>query len=442
MIIFEGTTLIHSSFSLPYVKKSSSKNRLNNNIYKKLITVFAVLLIGVSVFAQSTNMTNGNPIVPPLPPITIEADGSINPPTAPIEKIANNYTLTENLTNYRLEIRCNNITFNGAAHTLEGERYSAVHGITIQANRVTITNTNIGYYELGGITANGSGIIISGNNITGPLTLVGSYNKIIGNIISGTGIRLGETTSESSHNIIIGNTLIQSCIDIAADYNTIYLNNFMDNRSYAVSIWFGRDATLGGNVFDDGRRGNYWSNYVGPDSDSDGIGDTPYVTRVSSTGFQTFNYPLIKPVDIAKILDSYPPVISVISPQNATYLTSDISLSFSIDELTLWISYSLDEQTNITITGNNTLSGLLVGSHAVTIYANDTAQNTGTSQTIFFTIIQQPTLSPSPTVPEFPSWIILTLLAIASATFIMLRKRIKNQHDFETDTLNRTSFPH
>ncbi len=36
-----------------------------------------------------------------------------------------------------------------------------------------------------------------------------------------------------------------------------------------------------------------------------------------------------------------------------------------------------------------------------------------------------PTVSPTPSIPEFPPWIILTLLAIASATFIVLGKRVK-----------------
>jgi len=66
--------------------------------------------------------------------------------------------------------------------------------------------------------------------------------------------------------------------------NIIYHNSFIDNRVGArlqVSI----DKRYGpglGNAWDNGERGNYWSDYLtryanATEVDDSGIGDTPYV---------------------------------------------------------------------------------------------------------------------------------------------------------------------
>jgi len=50
----------------------------------------------------------------------------------------------------------------------------------------------------------------------------------------------------------------------------------------------------------------------------------------------------------------------------------------------------------MTIAGSTTLTGLSDGSHNLTVYANDTAGNTGASETIHFSIKTQPS-KPFPT---------------------------------------------
>jgi hypothetical protein len=50
------------------------------------------------------------------------------------------------------------------------------------------------------------------------------------------------------------------------------------------------------------------------------------------------------------------------------------------------MAYSLDEQTNVTITGNIILSGLSDGSHSLIIYVRDTAGNTGASGIVYFAV--------------------------------------------------------
>jgi hypothetical protein len=68
-----------------------------------------------------------------------------------------------------------------------------------------------------------------------------------------------------------------------------------------------------------------------------------------------------------------------------------------VNKPVLWMGYSLDSQDNVTVTGNTTLAGLTSGLHNVTVYAKDEFENTGASETINFTIAEEP--EPFPIAP-------------------------------------------
>jgi predicted phage tail protein len=89
------------------------------------------------------------------------------------------------------------------------------------------------------------------------------------------------------------------------------------------------------------------------------------------------------------IVDTAPPRVSVLSLENMTYDPSNVPLNFTTSEMTPQISYVLDGQENVTISGNTTLTGLPVGSHNITIYAWDTAGNAGSSETITFNVDEE-----------------------------------------------------
>jgi hypothetical protein len=74
--------------------------------------------------------------------------------------------------------------------------------------------------------------------------------------------------------------------------------------------------------------------------------------------------------------------ISIQEPQNKTYNTNQIALNVTIDKPVSILTYSIDNKSNKTITGNTTLPQLPDGSHQITIYADETLA----SQTIHFTI--------------------------------------------------------
>jgi len=81
-----------------------------------------------------------------------------------------------------------------------------------------------------------------------------------------------------------------------------------------------------------------------------------------------------------------PPVISVASPENRNYTSSEVALNFTVNRHVDWIGYSLDGDENVSVTGNTSLTGLSVGLHNVTVYARDEFGNTGASETVVFNV--------------------------------------------------------
>jgi hypothetical protein len=85
-------------------------------------------------------------------------------------------------------------------------------------------------------------------------------------------------------------------------------------------------------------------------------------------------------------VDKTPPHVSVLTLQNKTYDTTEVPLNFIIDDALYCPSYSLDGNPWISIEGNTTLIGLTSGGHNLAVYAQDRAGNTGSSETIFFSV--------------------------------------------------------
>ena len=70
-------------------------------------------------------------------------------------------------------------------------------------------------------------------------------------------------------------------------------------------------------------------------------------------------------------VDTLPPNIEIIVPQNQSYDTTDIQLTFTINEAVTYLAYSLDGQEKVKINGNVTLPALSNGPHRLTLYATD-----------------------------------------------------------------------
>jgi hypothetical protein len=111
------------------------------------------------------------------------------------------------------------------------------------------------------------------------------------------------------------------------------------------------------------------------------------------------------------------PSVTLLSPQNETFSTSDVPLNFSVDKYAFQLEYSLDGGENATVAGNATLTGLIYGYHNVTVYAIDKLGNIGASETTFFTIAE-----PFPTTLVVASVITVSVAVIVLLVYFKKRK--------------------
>ena len=102
-----------------------------------------------------------------------------------------------------------------------------------------------------------------------------------------------------------------------------------------------------------------------------------------------------------------PLLITISSPENKTYETGDISLIFSVNEPVSWIGYSLDDQDEVAITGNSTLSGLSIGVHNLVVFADDLTNQIRVSEPIQFTLVAR-----------LPTELIIASIAVAAVVSI------------------------
>jgi len=111
------------------------------------------------------------------------------------------------------------------------------------------------------------------------------------------------------------------------------------------------------------------------------------------------------------------PIVTILSPENnQTFLSGNITLVFTLNKPATQVNYILNGEEK-GISGNITLTSLPAGNYNLTLTANDTYGNQGYSQTITFTVTEQATQSPSPSasVPEFPTSIVLIATFVAAA---------------------------
>ncbi len=279
--------------------------------------------------------------------VYIRADGLVDPSDAPILNVGNVfYTFTDDI-NESLVVERDNIVVDGAGYMLEGAGDGIGISLTIRSN-VTIKSLTIRKFYYGIYLFSSAGNTLSANRIINNthgirFASYSSNNSIFANNITNNnrGIYFGDSSSNSiSANTITNNSEAGiylmyssdgnsvSANTIANNYRGIYLyscsgnsifaNNITNNNcgiylefSSSNLIWHNNFVSSTAqayvepgyvNVWDDGypSGGNYWSDYAGVDlykgpyqnlTDSDGIGDTPYIIDASNTD----RYPLMSP---------------------------------------------------------------------------------------------------------------------------------------------------
>jgi hypothetical protein len=122
--------------------------------------------------------------------------------------------------------------------------------------------------------------------------------------------------------------------------------------------------------------------------------------------------------------DGAAPEIAVASPENKTYYTANVTLNFTVNEPVSLMRYELDGETAVEISGNTTIAGLSYGAHNLTVYAVDVAGNTGASETISFSVAEEPEPQPEP-FPAAPvaAASVATIAVVGVGLLVYFRKR-------------------
>lgn len=109
-----------------------------------------------------------------------------------------------------------------------------------------------------------------------------------------------------------------------------------------------------------------------------------YIYKANIT--DTFNYTNYQDTSTLTVKDMTPPKITITSPiVSVNYYKVNTLLNSTTDEPTDWSGYKLDSNPQMfTLHSPANLTGLTDGSHTVTVYANDTYGNMGSSSAAFF----------------------------------------------------------
>ena len=183
--------------------------------------------------------------------IYIRADGTVDPPTAPIQRVGDTYTFTDNIHD-RIVVERSNITVDGAGYTLQG--YWEGYGFSLSSvSNVTIKRTCIENFAQGMYLNRSSFICIFENNITN--NFYGIWLKYSSkNIIHGNKIVTNEyqaiELSDSSYNAIFGNNVTKNGrgLDLSSSSgNIVYNNNITNNKQYGIGAYLASNNTFSEN---------------------------------------------------------------------------------------------------------------------------------------------------------------------------------------------------
>lgn len=348
-------------------------------------------------------------------PFHIRADGTVDPPTAPIQRVGDIYTLSGNIysDSEGIIIEKNGVTLDGAGYTVQGSGGGGAGIYMFGRSNVTIKNISVeghlyGVYlqQCSNNTILRSSMV---NNIHGIFLVESSNNRIEGSNITDNydGISL---LSSSNSNIIAGCRITGNNGDLGngiyfymSSNNFIYLNIFAGNRIHVYdAAWDCADPGLvlpSINTWDNGypAGGNYWSDYIGTDqykgpyqnvSGSDGIGDAPNTIDMNNRD----RYPLMSPYlsdhDVA--VTDITPLKTVVGQGYCMNISVTIVNYGTFDEnftISLFVNSTLTARTATTLEAGNAVvmtfvwevSSFAYGSYTIKAVADTVPGETNTA---------------------------------------------------------------
>jgi parallel beta-helix repeat protein len=309
-----GSTITNNNLTSNYeglrFSNSSGNNFQNNNISNNELNLAdATIPAGI----DSSNKLDGKPIY-----VWIDQHDKTVPADAGYVALINCSGITVkdlNLNGSAVGIVVQNtnnctITNNTIMNMTSGLRLTAITGVVVLNNTVngcidgiilenastnnTISGNLVSENKNSGITVqtSNSNLILSNqleSNNQGIILLDSSDNTLKRNFIGSNYYGLDFSASSQMNgntqqspctsNIVIENTITQNTQGVAMNYNvlsnTFYHNNFISNLQQAYSSSYNFYSSTSQNSWDNGKQGNYWSNYNGTDVNNDGIGDQP-----------------------------------------------------------------------------------------------------------------------------------------------------------------------
>jgi len=351
-------------------------------------------------------------------------------------------------------INCRSITIRNLTLDSNGQGIllASTMDSTIANNIVTKNENGIWLYDSPNntiaeniITNNAWGIRIQGIYPT-----YAPNNRIYGNTIANNkeyGIIIIDSVDNSIHGNNIANNGYGIHINILmeAANNTIHHNNFINNTEQAFVPGYWHMIVFEehwvppvSNFWDDGKEGNYWSNYVTryPNAtETDGfIWSTPY--NISENNQD--NYPLTAPIYLfdAGTWEWTQYNVYVVS----NFTPSDFS--FNPEEGAL-IRFNVEGEAGTTGFCRVTIpKGLLTAEGDWTVLVDGASvtpaiDEDATSTYLYFTYnhsTKTVEIIGTTAIPEFPSWIILPLLIATTFAAIFYKKRLT-----KTQATNRTN---
>jgi len=385
---------------------------------------------------------------PDLPRIYIKNNGIVQPQTPLIERTGSNYKLTGDITNYTLEIQCDNIVLDGKGYNIQGNA-SRIKGyddgnngiITEKQKNITIKNINFVQGETGIRISSSSNITLIDNTFSNGIytgiTLQDSTQILIENnrftnlhtdisvpavMLNGSKITFrNNTITGSSYGIkviglsnIISENLIECMLPVQMDM--VNSSVISMNTISGPANWSGRDPFIGNEGISFFRRCS--------DNIIFGNNITGFVNQAIRTVFScsnnTFYGNYIANTEVA------------VSLQDGAINNTFYGNTFAVDSC----KFRIDDDVEGTSWDNGTIGNYWgdyegtdnnedgIGDSPYTIVGVKWDTDVGGDVSFIAGYDNYPLMKPY-MIPEFPSWTILPLLIVATLVGVIIRNKIR-----------------